>query len=83
MTAPDRESRCTLTVSMPVGQCTPRIRISGRSARHVLGTGPDWHEPGADLSGGRFVIHAAGGRVVYRVGAYHPEDDTYDAEWPD
>lgn len=59
------------------------MRIAGQVVRHALGTGPGWLEPGAALASDRLVIHAVGGRVVYRVGAYDPEEDVYEAEWPD
>lgn len=81
---PDREPLGILDVAaLAVADCTPQTRISGAAVRYAHGCGPGWTEPGAALASDRLVIHAAGGRVVYRIGAYHPDEDVYEAEWPD
>jgi hypothetical protein len=66
-----------------VEQADPRILISGPLVRQALGAGPGWLRPGCELSSDRLVIEAENGRLVYRIGAYLPELDCYEAEWPD
>lgn len=81
---PDREPPGILDVgALPVSECTPRMRVSGQAVRYALGGRHGYCEPGAPLLSDRLVIRAAGGRVVYRIGAYHPDEDVYEAEWPD
>lgn len=68
---------------LTAAECTPQMSVAGEAVRCALGTGPGWHEPGAELASDRLVICAIGGRVVYRITGYDPESDTYSAEWPD
>jgi hypothetical protein len=71
-------------IRLRIDRTDPRVRIIGPLVREALGSGPGWLSPGAELSSDRLVIHGENGRVVYRIGAYHPEpEDFYEAEWPD
>jgi len=80
----DREPPGILDVAaLRIEDCTPRMRVSGKAVRYALSGRHGYNEPGTPLLSDRLVVRAAGGRAVYRVGAYHPEDDTYEAEWPD
>lgn len=81
---PDREPPGFFTAArLPTAKAGPRVQLSGQVVRLALGTGPGWSEPGAELAGDRIAVVTMDGRVVYRLGAYHPDEDMYDAEWPD
>lgn len=62
-----------------VSRADPRILISGELAREALGAGPGYRR----LTGNRLVIDGVNQRVIYLIGAYRPDDDTYEAGWPD
>lgn len=64
-----------------VDRADPRVLISGHLVRLALGKGA--LVPGAELTGDRLVIDGINRRVIYRIGAYHPDEDMYEAQWPD
>lgn len=58
-----------------IERADPRVRISGPLAREALGDRP--------ARGARLVFRGTDRDVIYCIGAYHPDDDWYEAEWPD
>jgi hypothetical protein len=80
----DREPPGILGVAgLRIEDCTPQVRVSGNAVRYALSGRYGYNEPGTPLLSDRLAIRAIGGQAIYRIGAYHPEDDTFEAEWPD
>lgn len=83
MTFDDGEWICTSLDhhrAIRVDRADPRLLISGELVRE--GLRGELH-PDVDLDGDRLVINGVNRRVVYRLGAYRPDQDVYEAEWPD
>lgn len=63
---------------MVIDHADPKVTISGDLVRQALAVGP--HHT---LAHSKLTIMGDNRKVIYLIGAYLPDIDCYEAEWPD